>query len=128
MENIIKESIALSGFWEGELKLNPEIDVVAPKIIRRSFYIPLSWNMQIKDLQWPSEQQELSAVTRPLQNQNFRDKERKFSEGVITYHKDIALQKKPGMREFLVFEGSNFKGEGSGESYGCTSRCRTVGW
>jgi beta-glucuronidase len=104
-------SIDLSGFWEGELKLNPELDVAAPEIIRKSFYVPLSWNMQIRDLQWPSEQQELSAITRPVQNQNFRDKERKFSEGVITYHKDITLQKKPGMREFLVFEGSNFKTE-----------------
>jgi beta-glucuronidase len=105
----MRDKVDLSGLWDGELKLNPELDVAAPEIIRKSFYVPLSWNMQTKDLQWPSEQQELSAITRPLQNQNFRDKERKFSEGVITYQKDIVLKKKQGMREFLVFEGSNYK-------------------
>ncbi len=105
----MRTKIDLSGFWNGKLELNPDIDVAVPEIIERDFYVPLSWNMQIKDLQWPSEQQELSAITRPIQNQNFRDRERKFSEGTISYRKKVVLKKKAGMDEFLVFEGSNFK-------------------
>jgi len=104
-----REVLDLSGFWNGELKLNAEINVASPDVIRRPFYVPLSWNMQTKDLQWPSDSQELSAITRPVQNQNFRDKERKFSEGVVTYTKVLILNSKPGLREWLVFEGSNYK-------------------
>jgi len=105
----MRKRVDLSGFWDGRLELNSAIDVIAPENIQREFYVPLSWNMQTNDLQWPSAQQELSAITRPIQNQNFRDRDRKFSEGTIVYQKKIILEKKLGMKEFLVFEGSNFK-------------------
>lgn len=104
-----REKIDLSGFWDGELKLNSGIDVAVPDVIRKDFHVPLSWNMQIKDLQWPSDSQEISAITRPIQNQNFRDKERKFSEGVIIYRKNVQIMKKTGTREYLVFEGANHR-------------------
>ena len=108
-QNGTREKKILSGFWDGELKLNSAIDVASPETISKPFYVPLSWNMQTKELEWPSDQQELAAITRPLQNQNFRDRARKFSEGEITYSKRIMLHKKPGLREFIVFEGSNYK-------------------
>lgn len=105
----MKTQYDLTGYWQGCLKLNSDINVKAPETIKRDFFIPMSWNTQIGDLQWPSEQQELSAITRSVQNQNFRDRDRKFSEGTITYRKNILLSKCSGMEEFLVFEGSNFK-------------------
>ena len=38
----MRKRIDLSGFWDGELKLNLELDVATPEIIRKSFYVPLS--------------------------------------------------------------------------------------
>jgi len=105
----MRDRFDLSGYWRGSLELHAQVDSAAPKTICRDFYVPLAWNLQIQDFQWPSQTQELSAITRPIQNQNFTDKERKFSEGVVTYRRTVVLDRKPGMREFLVFEGSNYK-------------------
>lgn len=99
----------LSGYWHGSLSLNPEIDVAAPAIIERDFFIPLPWNRQIEDLRWPGEGTELSGIVTPLQNQNFRHIMRKFNEGVIVYRRTLNIARPAGdLRAVLVFEGSNY--------------------
>lgn len=106
----------LSGYWQGTLTLEPELDVKAPPVIERDFYLPQSWNVQVEDLLWPgSPWRELSGIVRPLQNQNFRDQQRKYNEGVITYSRTVVLPSAPGAghRAFLVFEGSNYRTEAS---------------
>jgi beta-glucuronidase len=112
----------LSGYWQGSLTLQPDLDVKAPPVIERDFYLPLSWNIQIEDLLWPgSPWRELTGVIRPLQNQNFRDLQRKYNEGTIRYQRSLPLPATPaGHRAFLVFEGSNYRTEAwvNGKSVG----------
>lgn len=112
----MRERIDLSGYWQGRLVLNPALDVRAPTAIEQQFYVPLSWNLQIEHVRWPAPDQELSGVVRPLQNQNFRDIARKFSEGTIVYARTVELdaescarRRKEGQRAVLVFEGSNYR-------------------
>lgn len=108
----MRPRLDLSGFWHGRLTLNPHLDAARPPVIEREFYLPLPWNKQIEDLRWPSATQELSGVVRSLQNQNFRDVQRKFNEGTITYRRLLDLPDEPSYRRsrraFLVFEGSNY--------------------
>ena len=96
----------LSGYWDGEIKLTDAVDVVAPATIRKPLYMPLPWNVQTASLRWPSATQELSGVVRTVQNQNFRDVQRKFDEGVVTYRRSLSIPDHPG-RLFLVCEGAN---------------------
>lgn len=98
----------LAGPWDGRLVLNPDLDVAAPPKIERTFHLPLPWNVQIEDLRWPGPEQELSGIVRPVQNQNFRDIQRKFAEGTVILTRAMHCQPPPGHRLFLVFEGSNY--------------------
>lgn len=99
----------LSGYWQGSLKLNPSLDVAAPETVTQDFYLPLPWNVQVESLKWPGPDQELSGVVTPIQNQNFREWQRKFSEGVIVYRRAIVCHPPAGRRVFLVIEGSNYR-------------------
>ena len=99
----------LSGLWDGQLVLNPDLDVAAPPVIKRLLHLPLPWNVQIEDLRWPGPNQELSGVVRPVQNQNFRDIQRKFAEGTVTLTRTLHCRPPPDHRLFLVFEGSNYR-------------------
>jgi beta-glucuronidase len=101
----------LSGYWPGQLRLNPQLDVKAPEVIEKEFFVPLPWNLQVEHLKWPAPDQELSGIVTPVQNQNFRDWNRKFAEGTIVYHNSIRCRKESGRRVFLVFEGSNYRTE-----------------
>ena len=110
----MRTRLDLSGYWRGRLELNPAIDAAAPSngIVERDFYVPLPWNKQVEHLRWPGDETELSGVVRPVQNQNFRDVNRKFNEGTITYRREIDAPAAQGQaahdRAFLVFEGSNY--------------------
>lgn len=115
----------LSGFWHGRLELDSPLNVAAPTQVRRHFFVPLPWNKQIEDLRWAHENQELSGVVRSVQGQNFRDVNRKFNEGRITYRRMVSIPRPlvesaggggsvgganpSSRRAFLVFEGSNYR-------------------
>lgn len=116
-----RRRLELAGYWAGTLTLNPNLDVAAPAVIEQDFYLPLPWNLQIETLKWPHPDQELSGVVRPVQNQNFREWQRKFAEGIIVLRRTLALQPDPGQRVFLVFEGSNFqtRAKVNGRDVGC---------
>ena len=98
---------------------NSPVNVAVPPQVRRHFYLPMPWNKQVEDLRWPSETQELSGVVRTIQNQNFRDVQRKFNEGKITYRRVVRDPRKlvdvsggagaAGRRAYMVFEGSNYR-------------------
>lgn len=106
----MRQRIDLSGYWDGRLELNPEIDVAAPACIEQPFYIPLPWNLQLGDVRWDGSATEMSGIVRPIQNQNFRDIQRKFAEGTITYRKTVDVPSFAELpRVFLVFEGSNYR-------------------
>lgn len=110
-ESIMRVLHDLSGYWQGELVLNPELDVKSPPKIERDFLIPQCWNLQIEELLWPgSPWRELSGIVRPVQNQNFRDDQRKYNEGIIMYRRTVRFPPSPGdgYRAFMVFEGSNY--------------------
>jgi beta-glucuronidase len=114
----MRERIDLSGFWDGELVLNPEVDVAAPPVIRQPFFVPLAWNQQILAERWPRPDQELSGAVRPVQNQNFRDIARKWNEGTITYRRTLSFSadqlnriRAGQARCFLVCEGSSYHTE-----------------
>lgn len=100
----MRQQIDLSGYWQGRLVLNPDIDVAAPDVIERLFYVPLPWTKQIEDLQWPgSASRELSGVVQGVQNQNFRDQTRKYTEGVITYSREVFLAETPDPAPNRIF-------------------------
>jgi beta-galactosidase/beta-glucuronidase len=110
-ENSCRRRLDLSGYWQGTLTLNPEIDVAAPTMIEREFYLPLPWNRQIEDCRWPVPGRELSGIVRPVDNQNFRDIQRKYSEGIIVLRRRVWYRLESGKRVFMVFEGSNYRTE-----------------
>ena len=114
----MRERTGLEGYWQGKLELNPAIDVESPALIEQQFYVPAPWNIQIRHLRRDPEAVELSGVVKPLQNQNFRDIQRRFSEGTITLVRKISIPAermeavtKGRIKAFLVFEGSNYKTE-----------------
>jgi len=109
----MRERIDLSGFWDGELVLNPAIDIAAPPVIRQPFFVPRAWNLQILPERWPRPDLELSGTVRPLQNQNFREFARKWDEGTLVYRRNLPFTQpeidrlRSGRdRCFLVCEGS----------------------
>jgi beta-glucuronidase len=104
-----RERHDLSGFWRGRLTLNPALDVAAPAALERDFWLPLPWNLQVEDLKWPRPDQELSGIVTPVQNQNFREWQRKFAEGTIVLRRRVACRAPKGRRVFAVFEGSNYR-------------------
>jgi beta-glucuronidase len=105
----MRQTLDLAGLWHGELTLNPDLDVDAPDVIDGSFHLPLPWNQQIEHHRWPRHEQELSGIVEPVQNQNFRNVQRKFAEGTMVYSTSLALPTLDGRRAFIVFEGSNYR-------------------
>lgn len=114
----MRERTDLSGFWDGELTLNPNIDIAAPPVIRQPFHVPLAWNLQILPHRWPRPDLELSGTVRPLQNQNFREFARKWDEGEILYRRSLPIGDRDEERLrsgrdrcFLICEGSSYHTE-----------------
>ena len=112
----MRERMGLEGFWQGRLELNPEIDVESPAVIEQPFHVPTPWNLQIRHWRRLANDLELSGIVKPLQNQNFRDIQRRFSEGTITLSRTVSILPERiqaiadgKLRAFLVFEGSNYR-------------------